>query len=558
MKTAEAGLDPAIFMRYSIGMKDYKTDTWFFDMEVLPHDWLFCTLHMDGRRKMFHNEPNELYEWIKTEKPLLCGYNAKGYDIHIVRAICIGATPEECKEVSDYIVNEGNPWKLELGRIEFDYYDLMLDMPQRQSLKMLEGNLSMDIVESEVDFDTQELTPELFDQLVKYCWHDVEALIKVWECRKSYLEGKALIGELMGMSPNKALSMTNAQLTAKYLHAVKGDYSSPDNRHYEYPSNLNMELIPPSVKAFFDKYNDLSISGDELFGKSLTSENEDGDIIVTKNPNRNLEVIIGDCPSVIAWGGIHGAQRNFFAESDDEYVILNYDVTSYYPSLMLAGWLSRAVPNPDEFRRLFEDRVEAKRAGNKAKSNALKQIINTVSGATDAKFNPLYDPDMAYGMRISGQLYLVELCEHLYHGIKNLKVVQLNTDGIMIMCRRADHEAVRTIVEEWSDRTTFGMEEDIIQKVAQKDVNNYAIRMSNGDVKVKGGFLNVYGRKPDERFTSNSMYIVAKAIVLYLLDGVPVADTINECNDPELFMRIDKTGGNYTGCWYETLDEIEV
>lgn len=544
-------------MVYYMAMKDYKTDTWFFDMEVLPHDWLLCALHMDGRRKMFHNNPDALYEWLTTEKPLLCGYNAKGYDIHIVRAICTGATPEECKEVSDFIVHDGNPWSLDLGWVPTDYYDLMLDMPQKQSLKMLEGNLRMNIVESSVDFDTENPTEEQFKELVEYCWHDVEALIEVWNCRKAYLEGKALVGELMGISPNKALCQTNAQLTAKYLHAVKGEYSSPDNRHYEYPSNLDMKWIPKEVVAFFDKYNDLSLSGDELFGKKQEVE-VDGEVKAVNNPNRNLSIIVGDCPSIVAWGGIHGAQKNFFAESNDEDVLLNYDVTSYYPSLMLAGWLSRAVPNPDEFRKLFEDRVAAKKAGDKAKSNALKQIINTVSGATDAKFNPLYDPDMAYGMRISGQLYLIELSEHLYHTIDGLSVVQLNTDGIMIKAKRKDIDRIREIVNEWSERTTFGMEEDIIQKVAQKDVNNYVIRMSNGDVKVKGGFLNVYGKKPEERFTSNSMYIVAKAIALYLLDGIPVYDTINECNDPELFMRIDKTGGNYEGCYYETLDEIKI
>ena len=108
-------------MVYYMAMKDYKTDTWFFDMEVLPHDWLLCALHMDGRRKMFHNNPDALYEWLTTEKPLLCGYNAKGYDIHIVRAICTGATPEECKEVSDFIVHDGKPWSHELGWVRTDY-----------------------------------------------------------------------------------------------------------------------------------------------------------------------------------------------------------------------------------------------------------------------------------------------------------------------------------------------------------------------------------------------------------------------------------------------------
>lgn len=542
-----------------MAMSYYKDDTWFFDMEVLPHDWILCALHMNGeKRKFFHNNAEGLYEFLNgwtDGEVILCGYNAKGYDIHIVRAICGGATPEECKELSDSIVNGANPWSLDLGKIPCPYYDLMLDLPQRQSLKMIEGNLKMDIVESSVGFDTEYPTEEEMASLVEYCWHDVEALVPLWEYRKKYLEAKETLAMMMRGNINTSLSKTNAQLTAQYLKARAGNYSDPTHRVYVYPENLDLDYIPAEVKEFFDKYNDNSISSEELFSKTIEEE-VDGEIRASKNPNKNREVLIGDCPSIVAWGGIHGALPNYREESDDKRIILNYDVASYYPSLMIQNhYLSRAVVNPAEFEEVFHTRIDAKRNGDKETANALKLVLNTTYGASNAKFNPLYDPDMAHSVCISGQLYLTELATKLKKYVPSLRVVQLNTDGIMVSCDIVDVDSVDKIVEKWSNKTGFGMEKDTIQCVVQKDVNNYVVRMADGAIKCKGGFLNVYGKKDEDRFTSNSLYIVAKAIIDYLLDGVPVEETINKCDDPFLFQKIDKTGGTFDGCWYETIDE---
>ena len=77
----------------------------------------------------------------------------------------------------------------------------------------------MNIEESAVGFDTEHPTTEQWNELEDYCWHDVEALRPLYEARSSYLEGKETLADMAGLDVRKALNMTNAKLTAKFLGA---------------------------------------------------------------------------------------------------------------------------------------------------------------------------------------------------------------------------------------------------------------------------------------------------------------------------------------------------
>ena len=48
------------------------------------------------------------------------------------------------------------------------------------------------------------------------------------------------------------------------------------------------------------------------------------------------------------------------------------------------------------------------------------------------KYNDLYDPLMGRSVCVTGQLRLLELTNHLVAECPTLKVIQLNTDGIMV------------------------------------------------------------------------------------------------------------------------------
>ena len=170
------------------------------------------------------------------------------------------------------------------------------------------------------------------------------------------------------------------------------------------------------------------------------------------------------------------------------------------------------------------------------------------------KYNALYDPRMANAVCISGQLYLIDLIEKL-ETIPTFKLIQSNTDGLIVSYDTDLHGDIKAVVSEWEQRTGFTMGFDDIDCIFQKDVNNYVMRDTNGDVEVKGGYVSNY---TGGDFTNNSLVIVAKAVVAYLLDGVPPEQTIGECNDKSQFQMICKAGRTYDKVIWTGLRDNEV
>ena len=116
----------------------WRDEIYFFDTEVLPHDWLFCAMKRDGDKIMFHNDSVGLAQWLHDKDPFLCGFNCKHYDNYIIKAILAGAKPEEVKSVNDAIIIKGTQgWSIDMGYVKTpSTFDLMLDFPTRPSLKL--------------------------------------------------------------------------------------------------------------------------------------------------------------------------------------------------------------------------------------------------------------------------------------------------------------------------------------------------------------------------------------------------------------------------------------
>jgi len=523
-------------------MRNWEDNIWYFDTEVLPHHWLFCAESIQGERVYFSNDNAGLKAWIKDTQPLLCGFNSKHFDAYIVKAILLNLTPEDVKDVSDAIIVDGiQGWAIQMGWIVMPkFVDLMLDLPTRPSLKLIEGNLGMDIQESSVAFDNANPNEDEWNELLEYCWHDVEALTPLYRDRLSYLKAKETIAKMSNIMVEDALNMTNAKLTAKFLGANKVERD--DERNYVYPSNIDREFIPKEVFEFFDRLPNSELTLDVLFGKEGVAD-DNGKVVKSRNPYKSLAIDIGGCPSVIGWGGIHGAIKKYQEETTDDRIIMNTDVTSYYPSLMIVNKLiSRNVPNPDIFEEVFNRRIEAKLAGDKTVNEALKLILNTTYGASNNKYNPLYDPLMAHSVCISGQLYLIQLTEQLYKYVPTIKILQVNTDGVMFSLDKKYESFALDIIHQWEEITGFGLENTYIDKIVQRDVNNYVMKETNGKIKFKGAVVSDY---EGGTFKHNSISVVCKAVVDFLLKDIPIRETIESCNDPFAFQMIKKAGGTF-------------
>ena len=520
-----------------------ENDIFIFDCEVFAHDWLFVFKEIaTGEYTVVHNDNDAVVAFMERN-PFLGGFNNKHYDNFILKGVMCGLTPEQIKEINDLIiVEEVNGWDIPVlreYRVYFDSFDLMDDCQVGLSLKAIEAHLGIPIEETEVDFNiTHRLSEKELQETIYYCKYDVDATEKLYHLRQAYLKNKVTLGKARNLTDRQAMYMTNAKLTSVYLKAQKPEKPWNDERNYQYPEKLLRQYIPQEVFDFFDRMKDDRIPNDELFSSKL-------------------EIMVGVCPCTIAYGGIHGAIPTYVEEATETRTIRNKDVASYYPHLMtLMGYCSRNMPSPKMFEDTLEERVAAKKAGDKATANALKLVLNTTYGAMlngkdGTAFNDLYDPLMGRSVCISGQLFLLELSEHLIAECPTLKIIQLNTDGIMVSFDHEDEAKYQEITQEWQDRTGFELEEDFIRKIVQKDVNNYVeVPADGGEPKVKGGQL-VRGIAPAGAFNiNNNAVVVARAIKQYFIDGTPPEETIAASENILDFQLIAKAGGKYSQCYH--------
>ncbi len=502
-----------------------------YDCEVFAHDWLVVFKDkQSGKYTCIWNDNEALADCL-SDDCIYVGFNSKHYDQYIIKAIVYGYSPQEVKKVNDYIIGGGQGWQCPMLDyfFRFNNVDIRDDTQKGLSLKAIEGHLGMSIKESSVPFDIDRpLTDEEREETVFYCKHDVDTTEQLITLRKDYLENKINLGKLAGVDGVKAMGMTNAKLTAAMLKAEKKPHN--DERCYEYPSNLKREYIPQIVFDFFNRMYDPKVPDWKLFGKKADK----------------LQFHIGECAVTIGFGGIHGAIPQFVWKETEARGIWNEDVGSYYPHLCtINGYTSRNIPSPKLYEDVLDRRMKAKAEGNMKVANPLKLVCNTTYGCLLNKYNNLYDPLMGRSVCISGQLYLLELAEHCYQEIDGLRIVQLNTDGIMVECNKKDYDRLKEICNEWQNRTGFELEEDTVIHIVQKDVNNYIEVQKGGKPKAKGEYL-VKGISTKGAFNiNNNIVIVAKALTDYFLHGVPVEKTIMECDDIFQFQQISKAGSKF-------------
>lgn len=550
--------------------------TYIFDCEVFAHDWLFVFKEVaTGEYTVIWNDNDEVLAFMERN-PYLGGFNNKHYDNHILKAVMCGFTPEQVKEINDLIiVHELNGWDipaLREYRVYFDSFDLKDDCQDGVSLKGIEAHLGIPIEETEVDFNVDHVLSESEKaQTTYYCKYDVDATEILFKLRQGYLDNKAAVGRKRGLTDRQAMYMTNAKLTSVYLQAQKPEKPWTDERDYQYPDKLLRQYIPQEVFDFFDKLHDPNIPNYLLFG----GYDEQG----VKHKGAALDFSIGECKCTIAYGGIHGAIPTYVEEATEGRSIRNKDVASYYPHLMTIplskgqkyGFCSRNIPSPQVYVDTLEERVQAKKAGDKVTANALKLVLNTtygtmLNGKDGVAFNDLYDPLMGRSVCITGQLLLLELSMHLVSECPTLKIIQLNTDGIMVSFDNSDEAKWQEITQEWQDRTGFELEEDFIQKIVQRDVNNYVeVPVGDGKPKVKGGALvrgiltnaNIdftkMGLPAWENMSggawniNNNAVIVARAIQDYFVKGVDPEETIMASKNIHSTMRL------YLRSWLSSL-----
>ena len=241
---------------------------WMFDYEVFAHDVLMVAINYRTKKKMvFYNATsNEYQDFIDKNHPIFMGYNCKSYDKYILKACLLGYSPEETKEINDFIIGGGNGWDYPYeGYCDLPaIWDLFDCIKTFKSLKEIEGNLRMNITETTVPFDLPtKWTRAQYEEVLFYCTADVNALFPLFDRLINSYKSKFIICKLGGIDPEFGLGMTDANLTATLLKAERVEHDDPFL--YTYPKQIDKSKIPVEALEYFDDliaHNDIDYKRD--------------------------------------------------------------------------------------------------------------------------------------------------------------------------------------------------------------------------------------------------------------------------------------------------------
>lgn len=253
-----------------------------------------------------------------------------------------------------------------------------------------------------------------------------------------------------------------------------------------------------------------------------------------KGKIKNLNCIVDGFQFDFGTGGIHGSVESTIIEEDKNYAILDYDVTSLYPSIAI---VNEVFPKHlgkkfcSVYAQLKKDRVAYPKGS--PENAMLKLALNGVYGDSNNNFSPFYDPQYTMSITINGQLMLCMLAE-MYMAVEGVKIIQINTDGVTVKVPRNRIDDIEAVNKEWMATTKLDLERADYKKMFIRDVNNYLGVYTNGKVKAKGAYewevLYRENHPAPDTITwhkNHSALVIPMAVTAHLVEGKNIRDFIS-------------------------------
>jgi len=228
-----------------------------------------------------------------------------------------------------------------------------------------------------------------------------------------------------------------------------------------------------------------------------------------------------------AKGGLHTENKPKIFEADDNNIIVDWDVSSYYPAIIINNGRYPKHLGPEflrGYKQMFDKRLELKPLAKKDKKikgivGALKLAVNSVYGKSSDMQNWIYDRQLTMFTTITGELSLLMLIEA--YELEGIRIISANTDGVTIMLNKSLVDKMHEINKWWMELTSYELERTDYSKIIFSTVNDYLAIKTDGEIKKKGDFLTDF-----ELHKNKSARIVPIALERYFVNNTPVHTTI--------------------------------
>jgi hypothetical protein len=517
---------------------------WVYDIETLKSCFTYSAINVDTEeivQYVIHKDRSDYDELIKHLESCKgqIGFNNINFDYPIIHNFikCVDGSMTRINTI-DFVYGEAQRIIEEQNKVEFnatlsiksknvlipqlDLFKLWHynNKARRTSLKALEISMNYpNVMEMPIDHKRDDIRLDEIPSILEYNLNDVLA---TYEFYKRSLEKidlrKELIKKYNIPCTNFSDSKIGEQLVLKlYCEKTGRDFwEVKELRTYRPRIDVN-NLILPYINFKTKEFDDLL-----TFYKEQSITKTKGDL--------DYSVILKGFKYDFKSGGLHGCIKSGVYYSDDQYVIIDLDVASLYPSI---GVLNELYPQHlgkafcSIYKDILDQRVAAKKEGNMAISDALKLALNSVFGKSNDIHSFLFDPLYTMTTTVNGQLLLGMLAERLVLSIEDMTILQVNTDGITVRINKDHLELYYTICKHWERLTKLTLEFVEYQKMWIADVNNYGALTTTGKIKNKGKFEveKMVGNEMAYH-KDNSFKIIPIALERYFAKNIPIEETI--------------------------------
>ena len=395
------------------------------------------------------------------------------------------------------------------------------------SLKRLEFEMDLENIEEMPIHHTKvDMTKEEVELTIDYCYNDVDATYEFYKITlgdtdhplykgNNQVELRQDIEAEFGIPcMNYSDSKIGDEMIKKYYCSEKGiDYRELPRKGY-FRKNIDLKnciakyvvFETPQLSEFLKKMKKTQLGLQDDFKEHID--------------------FYGNVYSFMK-GGLHTENKPKVFEADEEYEIIDWDVSSYYPAIIINNGQFPAHLGKEflrGYKQMFEKRLELKPFAKKDKKikgivGALKLAVNSVYGKSSDMQSWIFDRQLTMFTTITGELSLMMLIEQ--YELNGIHVISANTDGVTIRIKKDLIPLMHSLNEAWSGLTQYELERTDYSKIIFSTVNDYLAIMTNGEIKKKGDFLTDF-----ELHKNKSARVVPIALERYFVDGTPVEETI--------------------------------
>ena len=405
-------------------------------------------------------------------------------------------------------------WKYSKYFYSMDLLTMQFSRKLRVGLKTMQVTMHYkNVQEFEGDF-TQFLPLDQIDDMIAYNINDVESTTELLYKLEEQINLRLFIEKEHGID---CLSMDSVKMAETFLLEEYSKRSGiPKNVIKEMRSPMDYiplkDVILPFIKYKNPKLQDVL---EDMKKQVVYSKERKG---------YEKKFVLSNVVYSIGVGGIHSIHKpKIFLPEKDEH-IGHADVTSMYPSFLIKyqfGPRHLGKLFCDIFEGLYNERVEAKRTGQKIKNLFLKIVLNSPTGKMQQEVSWMYDPFNVFRIRINGQLVLLMLVDRLLE--LGCEIIQVNTDGVVYRAKNSLREGIQEAISEVERITQLGFEVDEYEAFYQYAINDYFGVLKGGEIEEKGMFIT-----KTKLGKGLSPVVIPKAVIAYFTQKIPVTEFIEK------------------------------